>query len=265
MSTSQPVTGWQRSVVITADRFLYWFSRHWLAVFNVVAAVYVGLPFLAPVLMAAGWTGPGRLIYTLYKPMCHQMAFRSFFLFGEQYAYPREMAGLELRPLESYVGQLPEFAGISPDNTGQLFAAARQFLGNAQMGYKLALCERDIAIYGFVLIGGLLYGLLRRWFHIKPLRLLPFIVIGMGPIGLDGFSQLFGYWPSLFNDLGIAGLATFLQSIFPLRESTPLLRVLTGGWFGLTLVWLVYPSIADGMAETAQELEVKLRRIGVLK
>lgn len=265
MSTPQPVTGWQRGAVITADRFLYWFSRRWLAVFNLIAAVYVGLPILAPVLMQAGLTTPARVIYTLYKPMCHQMAFRSFFLFGEQYAYPREMAGLELRPIESYMGQLAEFEGVSPESAGSLFAAAREFLGNAQMGYKLALCERDIAIYGFVLMGGLLYGLLRRRFQIKPLRLLPFVIIGMGPIGLDGFSQLFGYWPSLFNDLGIAGAATFLQSIFPLRESTPLLRVLTGGWFGLTLVWLVYPSIADGMAETAQELEVKLRRIGVVK
>ena len=92
----RPVTGFQRSLVIRLDRAIYGFSRHWLAGFNIVAAIYVGLPMLAPVLMNAGITGPARAIYVIYSPMCHQMASRSFFLFGEQYAYPRDLAGTSL-------------------------------------------------------------------------------------------------------------------------------------------------------------------------
>ena len=91
MTTSpdkKAVTGRQRSLVIGIDRLIYSLSRHWLAVFNVIVFIYVALPISAPILMKAGAEGPARVIYTVYSPMCHQMAQRSFFLFGEQSAYP---------------------------------------------------------------------------------------------------------------------------------------------------------------------------------
>jgi uncharacterized membrane protein len=95
--------------------------------------------------------------------------------------------------------------------------------------------------------------------------LLAFIIIGMGPIGLDGFSQLFGYWATPVDGSAASGIAEFVQRIFPVRESTPLLRTLTGAWFGLCLVWLAYPNIEAGMKQTRAELEEKLKRVGVLK
>ena len=49
-----PVTGWTRTVVIVLDRGIYALSRHWLAAFNLFLALYLGLPFLAPVLMRIG-------------------------------------------------------------------------------------------------------------------------------------------------------------------------------------------------------------------
>ncbi|MBK9050923.1 MAG: DUF2085 domain-containing protein [Chloroflexi bacterium] len=257
----QPVTGRSRTMVITIDRFVLWLSRHWLAVFNVAAALYVGLPMLAPVLMNAGATGPARAIYVAYSPMCHQMAFRSFFLFGEQGAYPRELAGTSLTPFEVYTPDLSEFQGISPTDSGRFFNAARSFLGNEAMGYKMALCERDIGIYLFVLIGGLIFAVLRPRYNIKPLPILAFLIIGMGPIGLDGFSQLFGY---MFQG-SQTGITDFLANIFAVRESPPLLRTLTGAWFGLTLVWLAYPHVNAGMKDTELELSEKLLRAGVIK
>ncbi|MBE2202077.1 MAG: DUF2085 domain-containing protein [Anaerolinea sp.] len=261
----QPVTGWQRDLVISIDRGIYWFSKHWLAVFNAVIALYVGLPMLAPALMYAGASGPANVIYTLYKPMCHQMASRSFFLFGEQYAYPRALAGTELRPLESYMDDLPEFEGVEADNWVTFLLAARSFVGNEQLGYKMALCERDIAIYGFVLVGGLMYALLRLRFRVRPLPFLLFLLIGIGPIALDGFSQLFSYYgapiPGLATDGFGAQLQAWLRSVFPLRESTPMLRTLTGALFGLTLAWLAYPNIDAGMRGTEQDLAQKLRRV----
>jgi uncharacterized membrane protein len=63
--------------------------------------------------------------------------------------------------------------------------------------------------------------------------------VGLGPIGLDGFSQLFSQIPS-----------TFIQSFLPYRESTPLLRVLTGFLFGLTTAWFMFPLIEESMADT---------------
>jgi uncharacterized membrane protein len=183
------------------------------------------------------------------------MASRSFFLFGEQSAYPRAMAGTGFTPIEAYMDELPEFAGIAEDDWLRFTTAARRFIGNEQMGYKMALCERDIGIYGFVFLGGVLYAALRRRRTIKGLPLLAFVILGMGPIGLDGFSQLFGY---MFSGSGQSG---FLSSIFPLRESTPWLRLLTGGWFGLTLVWLAYPQVDAGMRQTERELGEKLARV----
>jgi uncharacterized membrane protein len=261
---NQPVTGWQRTLVIRLDRAIYRLSRHWLAVFNVVVAIYVSLPMMAPVLMNAGITGPARAIYVVYSPMCHQMASRSFFLFGEQYAYPRELAGTGLQSLESFMDRIPEFVGVEPDNWVDFTYAARQFIGDERLGYKMALCERDIAIYGFVLIGGLVYAVLRRRYHIKPLPLVAFIIVGIGPIGLDGFSQLFGYWSTPIDGSSPAGIMAAINSVFALRESTPFLRTFTGGLFGFTLVWLAFPHINAGMKGTEQDLETKLQRIGEL-
>ena len=260
----QPITGWQRTLVVRIDKFIYHFSRHWLAAFNVLIAIYVGLPILAPVLMNAGLTLPARAIYTLYSPMCHQMASRSFFLFGEQPAYPRALAGTDLQPFEAYMEGLPQFTDVEPDNWVRFTYAARSFLGNEQMGYKMALCERDIAIYGFVLVGGLVYAFLRRRRHIKPLPFWVFLIVGMGPIGLDGFSQLFGYWATPLDGGTPVGFMATVQNIFPLRESTPVLRTLTGGLFGFMLAWLAYPHVNAGMDGTARDLEAKLRRIGEL-
>jgi uncharacterized membrane protein len=257
----EPVTGWQRTLVIGIDKFIYRFSRHWLAFFNIIIALYVGLPMLAPVLMKAGLTRPANFIYTIYSPMCHQMASRSFFLFGDQYAYPRALTGSELTPIEAYMPTLPEFAGAStnPNEWTTFLLAARNFVGNEEMGYKMALCARDIAIYFFVLVGGLIYAVLRPRYNIKPLPLWAFIVFGMGPIALDGFSQL-------FSQYGVASPAlSFFNTVFPLRESTPLLRTLTGAIFGLSLVWLAYPHVNVGMKTTATDLEKKLIRIGELE
>ena len=67
----------RRRVVILADRFVFWLTKHWLAVLNALVLLYVGFPFLAPVLMHLGAAGPARVIYTMYRPLCHQLPQRS--------------------------------------------------------------------------------------------------------------------------------------------------------------------------------------------
>ncbi len=44
---------------------------------------------------------PANVIYAIYKPLCHQFGFRSFFLFGEQPYYPLKEAGMPGRSLPS--------------------------------------------------------------------------------------------------------------------------------------------------------------------
>jgi uncharacterized membrane protein len=227
------------------NRAVAWASRHWLALFNTAVGIYVFLPILAPMLMAAGFERPARVIYTAYSPMCHQMAFRSFFLFGEQPVYPRELAGTDFVPFEAYVAQISDFAGVDAEDWPTLFLKARQFVGNEQLGYKTALCQRDMAIFGALFLSGLLYGWLRKRYTIKPLPFLLFVIIGMGPIALDGFSQLFGYYGEL---------VPFLNFV-PLRESPPMIRTLTGAWFGFCVAWMVLPSIDRGMQTSRESAE----------
>lgn len=218
-----------------ADRLMFWISKHYLALLNFAMLLYFGLPILAPVLMNAGATAPARAIYTVYKPLCHQFGFRSFFLFGEQAFYPLSEAGIR--------GAITfeEATGISGLENPASYSRveARNFLGNETLGYKMALCERDMAIYASIFLFGVLYALSGR--RVKSLHWMLWIVIGLGPVGLDGFSQLFSQmeWP-------------WLAQILPYRESTPLLRVLTGGLFGFATAWFAYPSIEESMSETRQ-------------
>lgn len=80
-------TGIARDLVIAADRAIYIFSHHWLAVANVLAAIYAGLPVLSPYLKAKGFEFAGQLIFMTYRLACHQRPERSFFVFGHQMAY----------------------------------------------------------------------------------------------------------------------------------------------------------------------------------
>lgn len=255
-----PVSDRPGRLTLRIDLLIYRISKHWVAVFSLIIGIYVGLPILAPVLMASGMSGPARAIYTAYSPFCHQMASRSFFLFGEQIAYPREIAGTNLTPIEAYMESIPEFqnASSNPDEWASFVLPARRFVGNATMGYKTALCERDIAIYGFVLLGSIGYGLLRKRVKIPPMPIWLFFLLGLGPIALDGFSQLFGQYA-----VAVPALSR-LAELLPLRESTPFLRTLTGAMFGFSLVWLTYPRIETGMQQTEHDLGAKLVNAGVL-
>jgi uncharacterized membrane protein len=221
--------------ISAADRFMSWFSRHYLAVVNILFLMYFGLPILAPVLMKSGLTFPANVIYTIYKPLCHQFGFRSFFLFGEQPYYPLAEAGIPgIRTFEEVTG----FTDLHNPAAFSRFQA-REFTGSETVGYKMALCERDMAIYGAILLFGILYAASGR--RIKPLHWTLWILLGMVPIAFDGFSQLFSQieW-------------TWLQSLLPYRESTPFLRVLTGALFGFTTAWFAYPYMEQSMAETRQ-------------
>jgi uncharacterized membrane protein len=216
-----------------ADRITEFFSNRYMLVFNLVVFIYVGLTFLAPALMKVGLPGPAKVIYTVYSPLCHQLGFRSFFIFGEQPFYPRRLASVP--GVQSYEEL------ISGDTISIL--EARRFIGDENLGYKVALCERDIAIYGAILLFGLLFAATGK--RIKSLPWYIWILIGLVPIGLDGTSQLPSLGASIFPDW------------LPIRESTPFLRVLTGGLFGLTTAWYLYPYVEESMRDNHQILARK--------
>lgn len=224
---NQPtLSPWQRSFVLATQRFVYWLSKHWLALANLFIFIFVGLTVAAPVFMKIGWTTPAKAIYTVYKPLCHQLSFRSVFLFGAQPVYT----------LTDYEEQF----GLTDASWPDVFADAREFVGNETLGYKIAFCQRDLAIYLGLLLGGLFYAVLRR----RGLRAMPFwlfLLVGVLPMALDGGTQ--------FVSLIIPG--------FPARESVWQLRILTGALFGFSIVWLAYPYIQEGMDETQETLATR--------
>lgn len=221
--------------VTTGDRISFWIAKKYLLILNLFMLLYAGLPFLAPTLMKLGAETPANLIYRMYKPLCHQFGFRSFFLYGEQPFYPLAEAGM--------IGYktFEEVSGIPNLDDPYSFTRfeARNYIGDETVGFKVALCERDVAIYLAIMGFGVVYGLTGR--RLKSLHWMLWLLIGIGPIGLDGFSQLF----SQFN-------WEWLNALVPYRESTPFLRVLTGALFGLATAWFAYPNIEDSMSETRQ-------------
>jgi uncharacterized membrane protein len=217
--TTQPPS--HKSVIsrfdAAANGLIIWLARHWLALFNTAWAIYLFTPMLAPIFMHLGWTLPAQAIYTFYSVLCHQLPDHSYFFFGPTLA-PQDA--------ELIAG------GMSASMS--LFAQ-RAFIGSVETGWKVALCQRDVAIYAAVLVGGLIYGLVRD--RIRPLPFKVFIVLCI-PIAVDGLTQLVGW-----------------------RESTWLLRTLTGALFGFAAVWLAYPYVEDAMAEVL-EGEMAQREMG---
>ncbi|PKO18375.1 MAG: hypothetical protein CVU39_02760 [Chloroflexi bacterium HGW-Chloroflexi-10] len=216
-----------------SDHFMLWLSKNHIWLINFMLLLYVGLPFLAPVLAKYELNLPAKVIYTIYRPLCHQLAFRSWFLFGEQLYYPRSLA--EISGVISY----EQLTGENEIN----IKAAQQFIGNEVVGYKVALCQRDVALWGSMLLFGLIFVLSGK--RIRSLHWVVWVLIGLIPIGIDGFSQL-------------PGLASALPAWLPIRESNPLLRTITGALMGFTTSWFLFPLLEESMRETRLVLIEKL-------
>lgn len=92
-------------------------------------------------------------------------------------------------------------------------------------GYQTCLCSRCLAIYSSILLAGVVLALVR---HHRLVRSIPWYVwlLAMVPMALDGFTQLFG-----------------------LRESNLVLRLFTGGLFGVATAWFLLPQIEKAASE----------------
>jgi uncharacterized membrane protein len=106
--------------------------RHWLLAVNVATGVFLGGALAAPLLAAVGWQAAADALYAAYHLTCHQWAFRTFFVFGQQPVYTEQgLADLGTDPF--------------------------RFVGDQDLGWKIAICERDLAIYAGLLVVGLVY------------------------------------------------------------------------------------------------------------
>ncbi len=212
-TVSAPAVSQSRSF---PDRVVLLVAEHWLLLVNLAVFVFIGLPILAPFLAEAGLERPAYWIYSTYRLTCHQLPYRSYFIGGAAFTHS--------------VVEIEAVTGVSDK-----YALIHHPLVNSVFGSQTAVCHRDIAIYGAVLLAGLVFGLVRD--RLKPLPFKVFVLF-LIPIAIDGFTQLLG------------GIVPFV----PARESTWLLRTITGALFGIGGVWLAYPYIEQGMRDIKQSI-----------
>jgi len=217
-----------------------WLGRHWLLIFSLAYGLFVVLPWLAPVFMHLGWSGPGRAIYFLYTFFCHQLPQRSFFLFGEKTMY-----------------SLIEIQTAWQDSLNPL--VLRQFIGNPEMGWKVAWSDRMVSMYTSVLVFTWLWRPFRK--RIWPLPWWGWVLFLL-PMFMDGsthaLSDLAGIGQG-FRDSN-AWLAALSGNVLPhefyagdaLGSFNSWMRLLTGILFGLGLVWFAFPFIENLSVQTAQ-------------
>lgn len=217
--------------------------RHWLTILNLFWVVYAGLPWLAPLLMHVGADGAGRVIYTLYRTQCHQMAQRSLFLFGQQPMY-----------------SLAELQAVWPGAIG--LEGLRAVIGNEEMGWKVAWSERMVTMYAATFVFGLLFALVRQ--RLRPIPVWLFILLLL-PMALDGGTHLvsdlsgvgrgFRETNAWLSELTGNRLPASFYAGDALGSFNSWLRLLTGGLFGLGLVGFLYPRLEAVFRTWATEID----------
>ncbi len=232
---------------------LLWCLDHWILVYALLLGAVNLLPFLAPVFMRLGGDGPARLIYAIYSPMCHQMAQRSFFLFGAQPMY-----------------NIAELPVILTGNKLAEMEALRAFVGSADLGWKVAWSDRMVSMFGGLWLAGILYGLLRHRRVIKPLSLVGFVLLLL-PMLIDGGTHLisdavgglrggFRYENQWLANLTGNALQGWFYVGDALGSFNSWMRLISGLMFGFASVWLAYPYLDRSISEMAAELRAKLTR-----
>jgi uncharacterized membrane protein len=221
------------------ERLTHLLYRHWILIFSIILMLYTGLPFLAPVFMKWGWDAPAKAIYFIYSFLCHQLPQRSYFLFGTKLTY-----------------SLPEIQSNWQDTINPLIL--RQFIGNPEIGWKVAWSDRMVSMFTSLWLFGFLWHSLRR--KIRPL---PWwgLVLFLLPMAVDGVSHFISDLNGIgqgFRDIN-AWLAILTKNAFPSAfylgdawgSFNSLMRLITGILFGMGIIWFGFPYLEDFFEEEA--------------
>jgi uncharacterized membrane protein len=233
-----------------------WFNEHWLGILLTLFLLFNLGPWFAPVFMKFGWTTPATVTYTLYSPLCHQMAQRSFFLFGEDVMYAPEALPFALS-----------------GNTGEDTRRLRQFRGNEELGWKIAWSDRMISMYGGLWFAMLLIATLSRFRRIRPLPLWVF-VLTLLPMLLDGGTHMISDFDGLqagfrYDNAWLASLTGHaLPDGFYLGDDlgsfNSWMRLLSGVVFGFGVIWFVFPYLLQAVEQASLTLRDQLYRAAEL-
>jgi uncharacterized membrane protein len=230
--------------------------KHWLAIFLLVFGLWNIVPFFAPVLMKVGWESGGKTIYTAYAPFCHQMAQRSFFLFGEKIMYSAD--------------ELP----VAVSGTSADALIFRRYQGDEQFGWKVAWSDRMVYMYGSIWLMALLYALWRRYHQPRAISPLVFGLLLL-PMLIDGGTHALSDFGGLTEGFRYTNtwLATLTGPLLPegfyvgdsLGSFNSWMRLLSGITFGFACVWLAFPYIDRSMQAAEQQINERYARLAELE
>jgi uncharacterized membrane protein len=193
--------------------------------------------------MDIGWKGAGNSLYFIYSFLCHQLPERSYFLFGAKFTY-----------------SLPEVQSAWKNTLDPMIL--RQFTGEPHMGWKVAWSDRMVSMYSSIWVFGLLWYPLRR-----RLPQLPFwgLVLFLLPMALDGTTHLLSDFAGIgqgFRDTNL-WLAALTRNALPPTfyagdawgSYNSIMRLLTGTFFGIGLVWFAFPYLDETFENSRQTIE----------
>ncbi len=151
------------------------------------------LIFLTPILARSGSElAPG--LYAGFHNICHQLTARSLCMYNN---------GISDCTLQ---------AKVFSESTYEVVQ------NNQGTGYKFPVDARDMAIYLMMLIGGLVLSFVSDK-NGKNIPNILILILAAAPVGIDGFTQLFGW-----------------------RESTNQIRLITGVILGLAIPFFLIPT-----------------------
>lgn len=244
MESSGPAISRRR--VSASQRLTDHLNRYWFVWFSVLYGIFVSLPWVAPLLMHVGALVPGRILYSIYSFLCHQLPERSFFLFGQKAMY--SLVEIQYRWQQT----------VDP-------AVLRQFIGDPSTGWKVAWSDRMAAMYTSIFFFALAWWPLRK--KIRPLPWYGFILLAL-PMVIDGTSHLISDLSGLNRGFRCTNtwLVTLTGNAFPgwfyygdtLGSFNSWMRLITGSLFGLGTVWFLFPIFDRGAS--AERLLVQARQ-----
>lgn len=204
-------------------------DQRWFFWYGLLFSAFIGLPFLAPVLMNAGLDQFAAPIYRIYSFLCHQMPQRSFFLFGDQFMYP-----------------IAEIQTAWENSINPL--VLRRFLGNPSLGWKVAWSDRMVYMYSSVFIASLIWYPIRR--KIREIPVWAFLLFLL-PMALDGTTHMFSDFAGIgqgFRDSNLWLAALTGHQLSPgfyagdaLGSFNSWMRLISGVSFGIGVVMFGFP------------------------
>lgn len=227
------------------DQIALFLTRHWVVVVSCLLGLFVVTPFLAPLFMAIGWVFPAKIIYWVYSFICHQLPERSYFLFGPKISYT-----------------LSEIQSAWQTTTDAIIL--RQFIGNTQMGWKVAWSDRMVSMFTSIWLFGIIWGLLK-----KKNKKLPWwgALLFILPMAIDGTTHLISDFAGIgqgFRDSN-NWLAIMTKYTFPIDfyagdawgSFNAWMRLISGILFGLGSVWFGFPLLQEWLSNSVKVIDDK--------